>query len=171
MTDASEHGPARGMPFLLAVAEDRLALAGVIGAVGIGVGSALAWSIVPVGSITVVEYGLEANGKLTLLAGLLGLVFLVAALRLPGKDLPIAAGLAALAAGGIASGYLFDVRAASARVLARLLSGRGTLDPRALGTRFGAQPGAGLWVVLAGAALLLVSTVGLMLRDRGAARE
>jgi len=166
MTDASEREPSRGVPFVLAIVEDRLALAGVAGAIGIGIGSALAWSIVPVGTLTIVEYGLEANGKLTLLAGLLGLVFLIAALRLPGKDLPVAAGLSALVAGGIATAYLFDVRAASARVLARLLAGRGTLDPRAVGTRFGAQPGIGVWLVLAGAALLLISVAGLLFRER-----
>jgi hypothetical protein len=164
-----ERASTRGLPFALAVAEDRVALAGVLGALAIGVGSALQWSVVPVGSLTITEYGLEANGKLTLIAGVLGLVFLVAALRLPGRDLPLAAGLAAMASGAIGIAYLVNVRAASARVLARLLSGRGTLDPRAVGTSFGAQIGAGVWIVIAGSAVLLGSVVALLVRDRSAA--
>jgi hypothetical protein len=107
---------------------------------------------------------------LTLLAGVAGLVFVLAALRLPGRDLPIAAMLAGGAAAAIAAVYVGHVRTASARVLARLLEGRGTLDPAAVGTRYLARPGAGVWVVLAGGVALVVAGLVVLLRDRESAR-
>jgi len=156
----------RSQPFALGVVEDRLALTGILGALAVVVGSALPWAIVPTVLGTVTETGLEANGKLTLIAGVLALVFVVAALRLPGKDLPVAAAGAGFAAGGIALAYVLDVRASSARVLARLLEGRGTLDPGTVGTRFLARPGVGTWVVLAGGLAVVVAGAGLLRRDR-----
>jgi hypothetical protein len=163
MTEAPDARPAA---FAIGVVEDRVALTGVLGAVAVVVGSALPWAVVPTVLGTVTEAGLEANGKLTLVTGILALVFLVAGLRLAGRDLPVAAALAGLASAGIAFAYLLDVRASSARVLARLLEGRGTLDPNAIGTRFLARPGAGVWVAIAGGLAVAVSALVLLRRER-----
>lgn len=156
----------RRRPLALALAEDRLALSGVAGGLAVVVGSVLPWASVPVGIALVTESGLEANGKLTLIAGVLALAFLIAALRLPGADLPISAGVAALGAAGIGLAYLLDVSAASGQVIARLLEGRGTLDPGAVQARFAARPGPGVWVVIGGGLAAGVSAAGLLARSR-----
>lgn len=162
-------GAGRDVPFLFRAVEDRVALTGILGALSVVAGSALPWAVVPTALGTITESGLEANGKLTLVAGVLGFVLLVAALRVPGRDLPIGAALAGAAASGIALAYVMDVRASSARVLARLLEGRGTLDPSGVGTRFLARPGAGVWVALVGGAAIVLAALLLLRRDRDAA--
>lgn len=156
-------------PIPLVIAEDRVALAGVAGATAVIVGSFLTWASVPLGFTVLAESGLEADGKLTLLAGVFALGFFLASLRASGADLPVLAAVAALVSAAIALGYLLDVRAASGQVIARLLEGRGALDPGSVATRFAARPGPGLWVVMAGGVVTAGASGLVLLRRRNTA--
>ncbi|MCA1833139.1 MAG: hypothetical protein ABR548_05060 [Actinomycetota bacterium] len=163
--------PKTRRPLVLDITEDNAAMAGVLGCIGIVTGSALTWATVPIGVTTVTVGGLEANGKLTLLLGVLALAFFIASLRLPGRDLPVLGGAVALGAAAIAGAYWSNVKAASGSVVARLLEGRGTLDPSAISARFAARPGPGLWVVVAGGGVVAVASAILLARARAARRE
>jgi len=157
-------------PLILDITEDRAALTGVFGCIAVIAGSALAWASVPLGFTTMTVAGLEANGKLTLVLGALALAFLVAALRLPGRDLSVLAALSSLGALAVAVAYWHDVRSASASVVSRLIENRGTLDPGAISARFAARPGIGLWVVMGGAAATALAAAALFVRGRATAR-
>jgi hypothetical protein len=162
--------PERRRPLILDITEDRVALTGFFGCVAIITGSALTWASVPLGFTTVTVSGIEADGKLTLLLGVLALGSLIAALRLPGRDLPVFAALAGLGALAVSLWYARDVRTASAAVVSRLIEGRGALDPGAVSERFGARPGPGVWVVVAGGAAAALAGALLFVRGR-VARE
>ena len=157
-------------PLVLDITEDRVAVSGVLGCIAMVTGSALTWASVPLGFTTATVGGLEANGKLTLLLGVLALAFFIAALRLPGRDLPVLAGAASLGAAGVAGAYWSNVTAASASVVSRLLEGRGALDPSAVSARFGATAGPGLWVVMIGGAAVACAAAILFVRARAVER-
>lgn len=153
---------------LLAFLEDRrLGLAG-IGALAIVVGSALPWLRVPqplIGAAT--GYGLQDEGKLTVLLGALALALLLAFARLRARDLAVGAALCGAGAAGLAAWYATRIPENAARVIARAFSAGGApLDPSAV-VPLPARLEAGVWVVVAGAALLVVTSAALSLRGIG----
>lgn len=156
------------MTFVVAFIEDRrLGLAG-LGAVAIVVGSILPWIHVPQPLIgTVTGTGLQEDGKVTVLLGVIAMGLLVAYARLRQRDLALGAGAAALAAGGIAGFYVADLTHHAARVIARLLSGGDApIEPDQIAA-VPARTGVGVFVLFAGAALLVVTTLALTIRERG----
>lgn len=156
------------MNLLLAFIEDRRLGLAAMGGLAVVVGSALPWLYVPqplIGSAK--GYGLQDEGKLTVLLGALGLLLLVAFARLRGRDLAVGAALCGLGAAGLAAWYATRIPENAARVIARALSGGGApLDPNAV-VPFPARLGAGVWVVLGGSAVLVITSVALTLRAPG----
>lgn len=153
-------------PLMFMLADDRVVLTGVLGALGIVLGSTLVWAIVPTALAPVQESGLEANGKLTLAAGIVAFVFVLTAVRLRGRDLAIGGAVFGAIVIAIGASYIADLKNASARVVARMLSGGGTLEPGAVGARFGARPGPGVWLVVAGGVAVTLASIALLLRAR-----
>ena len=115
------------MNLILAFVEDRRLGLAAMGALALTVGSALPWLYVPqplIGSAT--GYGLQDEGKLTVLLGVLALVLLVAFARVRGRDLVVGAAACGLGAAGLAAYYTTRIPENAARVIARLLSERGS---------------------------------------------
>ena len=156
------------MNLLLAFIEDRRLGLGAMGGLAIIAGSAMAWLYVPQPLIgTAIGYGVQDEGKITLLLGALALGTLIAWARVRGRDLALAAAACGLAAAGIAGWYATRSAENAARVLARAFtSGGAPLDPDAI-VPFPARIGGGVWVVVAGAAVLVISSVALSLRGAG----
>ena len=156
------------MTFLIAFFEDRrLGLAG-IGAVAIVVGSVLPWIHVPQPLIGVITgSGLQEDGKVTVVLGVLAVGLLVAYARLRQRDLAVGAVAAGLASAGIGAYYIADLTHHAARVIARLLSGgEAPIEPSQVAA-VPARAGAGIFVIFAGAALLTVAVLTLTIRGRG----
>ena len=156
------------MNLLIALIEDRRLGLAAAGAIAIVAGSILPWIRVPQPLIGVTTgYGLQDEGKVTIVLGGLALVLVFAYARLRQRDLAIGAGLAGLAAAGLAAAYMTDLERNAARVIARLLSGGDApIDPGALAS-FPARAGAGLYVIFGGAAVLAAASITLMIRARG----
>ena len=156
------------MNLILAFVEDRRLGLGAMGALAITIGSALPWLYVPqplIGSAT--GYGVQDEGKLTVLLGVLALVLLVAFARVRGRDLAVGAAVCGLGAAGLAVYYTTRIPENAARVIARVFSSGGApLDPSAV-VPFPARLGAGVWVVIGGAAVLVIASVALSLRAPG----
>lgn len=156
------------MNLLLAFIEDRrLGLAGM-GALAVVVGSALPWLYVPQPLIgSAIGYGYQDEGKLTVLLGVLALILLLGYARVRGRDLAVGAALCGLGAAGLAVWYATRVPENAARVIARVFStGSAPLDPSAV-VPFPARLGVGVWVVMAGAGVLVITSAALSLRERG----
>lgn len=156
------------MNLLLAFLDDRrLGLAGM-GALAVVAGSALPWLYVPqplIGNAT--GYGLQDEGKLTVLLGALAMILLVAFARTRGRDLAVGAAACGAGAAALAAWYASRTAANAAKVIARAFStGGAPLDPSAV-VPFPARIGAGLWVVIAGAAVLALTAAALSLRGSG----
>ncbi|MGH2784643.1 MAG: hypothetical protein ACRDJ1_05245 [Actinomycetota bacterium] len=156
------------MNLVLAFIEDRrLGLAGM-GGLAIVVGSAMPWLYVPqplIGSST--GYGLQDEGKITVILGALALILLVAYARVRGRDLLLGALACGLGAAGFTAWYASRSDLNAARVIARLFTTGGTpLDPSSV-VPFPARIAAGVWVVLAGAAVLVICSAALSLRGNG----
>lgn len=153
------------MNLLLVFLEDRRLGLGAMGAIAVVVGSALPWLYVPqplIGSAT--GYGLQDEGKITVLLGVLALGLLLAFARVRGRDLAFGAALCGLGGAGLAAWYATRPEENAARVLARAFStGSAPLDPSAI-VPFPARLGAGVWVVIGGAAALVVCSAALSLR-------
>lgn len=156
------------MNLLLAFLEDRRLGVAAMGALAIVTGSILPWIHVPqplIGPAT--GYGYQDEGKITILLGVAALGLLLALARLRARDLAVGAVLAGLAAAGLAISYVLRPEEAAARVIARTLSGGSApLDPSAV-VPFPSRIGVGVWVVVAGAAVLVVSCAILILRGVG----
>lgn len=156
------------MSVLLAFVEDRRLGLAAMGALAIVVGSALPWLAVPqplIGSAT--GYGLQDEGKITVVLGVLALVLLLAFARVRGRDLLAGAAVCALGSAGLAVWYASRSELNAARVIARMFSAGGTpLDPSAV-VPFPARVGAGVWVVIAGSAVLALCVAALSLRGVG----
>jgi hypothetical protein len=149
---------------LLAILEDRRLGLAALGALAVAVGSAMPWIHVPQplsGSAT--GYGLQDDGKITIVLGALALGLVLAYARLRQRDLVIGAALAGLGAAGFAGAYLADLNRNAARVMARILTGGVPIDAGAV-AEFPARAGPGPWVVIGGAALLAAAVAALMLR-------
>ena len=114
------------MSLLVKFIEDRrLGLAG-LGALGVAVGSALPWLIVPqplAGTLT--TYGLQDDGKITIVLGVLALVLIVAYARLGHRDLIAGATMASTVSAAIVIWYMTHRNENAAKALARLLGGAG----------------------------------------------
>jgi len=153
---------------ILAFIEERPLGIAAIGAVAIVVGSILPWIHVPQPLIGVTTgNGLQEDGKITILLGVLAFGLLVAYARLRQRDLALAAGGAGFVAAAIAGFYVAQLTHNAARVISRLLSGGGpSIDPSQVAA-VPARAGAGLFVVFAGAALLAASVIALTIRERG----
>lgn len=156
------------MTLIVAFIEERPLGIAAVGAVAIVVGSVLPWIHVPQPLIGVTTgAGLQEDGKITIILGLLALGLLVAYARLRQRDLALAAGGAGLVAAAVAGMYLGRLTHNAARVIARLLSGgEPSIDPSQVAA-VPARAGAGLFVVFAGAALLAASVIALTIRERG----
>jgi hypothetical protein len=152
----------------VAFLEDRALGLAAGGSLAVVVGSALPWINVSQPIIgTTVGYGLQEDGKITVLLGVLALGLIVAYARLRQRDLTIAAAGSALAAAGFAAFYVSDLPSHAARVIARLLSGdQPPLDPTQVAA-VPARAGAGIYVVFAGAAVVAAAVVALMSRASG----
>jgi hypothetical protein len=153
---------------LVAFIEDRrLGLAG-LGALAIAVGSVLPWIRVPQPLVGITTgYGLQDDGKVTIVLGLLALALIVAHARLRQRDLAIGASLLGLAAAGLAAAYIADLDRNAARVIARLLAGNDApIDPGAIAS-FPARIGVGIYVIFGGAAVLALAGAALTVRARG----
>jgi hypothetical protein len=153
---------------LVAFLEDRRLGLASLGALAIVVGSAMPWLYVPqplIGNLT--GYGLQDAGKITVLLGAFAWVLLLAFARLRQRDLAVGAVAAGLVAAGLAAAYALDSDRNAARVLARMLSGGSApIDPSNV-TIFPSRLGAGIWVVEAGAALLVGASLVLSFRGAG----
>jgi hypothetical protein len=154
--------------FIVAFLEERPLGIAALGAIAIVVGSVLPWIHVPQPLIGVTTgNGLQEDGKITILLGLLALGLLVAYARLRQRDLALSAGVAGLVSAGIGGFYLAQLTQHAARVISRLLSGGGpSIDPSQVAA-VPARAGAGLFVVFAGAALLAASVFALTIREHG----
>jgi hypothetical protein len=149
------------------IEDRRLGLAG-LGALAIVVGSVLPWIRVSLPLVGIVTgYGLTDDGKVTLVLGLLALALVVAQARLRQRDVALAAGALGLAAAGLAAAFMADLPRNGAEVLARLLTGNeAPIDPNQVAPR-AAQTGVGVYVIFAGAAILVLACVALTVRARG----
>jgi hypothetical protein len=154
------------MTLLLALLEDRrlgLALLGALALVG---GSIAPWIHVPqplVGTLT--GSGIAEDGKITVLLGAMALACVLAHAVLRARDLVLAAAASGLAAAAVAGLYLSDLGHHAARLVAReLLGAAGPVDPASL-AEFPARAGVGPWIVIAGAAVLVVAAMSLSLRE------
>ena len=156
------------MNLVLAFVEDRRLGLAAMGALAIVVGSALPWLYVPqplIGNAT--GYGLQDEGKITVVLGVLALVLLIAFARVRGRDLLAGCALAALGSAGLAVWYASRTELNAARVIARLFTAGGApLDPSNV-VPFPARLGVGVWVVIGGAAVLALSAGALSLRGSG----
>ncbi len=156
------------MNLLIRFIEDRrLGLAG-LGALAIAAGSVLPWIRVPQPLVGITTgYGLQDDGKVTVVLGVLALALIVAYARLGQRDLAIAAGLLGLASAGLAAAYMADLNRNAARVIARLLAGNDApIDPGAIAS-FPARAGVGIYVIFGGAAVLALAAAALTVRARG----
>ena len=156
------------MNLIVAFIEDRRLGLAAMGALAIVAGSILPWIRVSQPLVGIATgYGLNDDGKVTVVLGLLALVLLVAYARLRQRDLPALAGLLGLGAAGLAAAYISDLNRNAARVVARLLAGNDApIDPGQVAS-FPAQTGVGIYVIFAGAALLAGTAAALTLRGRG----
>jgi len=152
----------------VAFLEDRRLGLAASGALAIIVGSVLPWIQISqplIGNTT--GYGLQDDGKVTVLLGALALGLIVAYAKLRQRDVAYAAAAAGLAAAGFAAAFIADLPRNAAEVLARLLSGdQPPLDPSQVAA-VPARAGAGLYLVFAGAALLAGAVISLTVRARG----
>lgn len=156
------------MNLLVSFIEDRRLGLAALGALAIAFGSALPWIRVPQPLVGVTTgYGLQDDGKVTIVCGLLALALILAHARLRQRDLALGAALLGLAAAGLAAAYMADLNRNAARVIARLLAGNDApVDPGAIAS-FPATTGVGIYVIFAGAAVLVAAVVALTLRGRG----
>jgi hypothetical protein len=147
------------------IEDRRLGLAG-LGALGVTIGSALPCLIVPqplAGTLT--TYGLQDDGKITVVLGVLALLLIVAYARLGHRDLVAGATIASAGAAAIVIWYMAHRSENAAKALARLLGGAGVpVDLQSFDLSLPARSGAGLWVVLGGAALVAGAAVSLAIR-------
>lgn len=144
--------------FFVSLVEDRRLAIATAGALAIVAGSAAPWAHVPQGTLgTLTELGLDADGKVTLLLGLLAVGLIGAHAFLRHRDLLVGAAAAAAGSMAYAIVYALDVRRASAAVTARLLQ----TSPGAVNVRFEATTGIGVWTVIAGAAVLIAAATAL----------
>jgi hypothetical protein len=153
----------------VAFLEDRALGLAAGGSLAVVAGSALPWIHISQPIIgTTVGYGLQEDGKVTILLGVLALALVVAYARLRQKDLAFGAAAAGLAAAGFAGYYISDLPRGAARTLARLLvpGDAPPLDPRQVAA-VPARAGAGVFVVFAGAALLTAAVVAITVRGSG----
>jgi hypothetical protein len=154
------------MGFLVALIEDRRLGLALLGSLGIAVGSALPWIVVPqplAGTAT--GYGLQDDGKITIVLGLLAFGLVLAYAQLKQRDLIAVAAVAGLGAAGLAGYYLANLDRNAARVVTRMLSGT-PIEP-ATTVDFPSRIGVGIWVLIGGAAVLGAAGIGLMLRGAG----
>jgi hypothetical protein len=153
---------------LVAFLEDRALGLAAAGSLGVVVGSVLPWIRVEQPLIgTTIGYGLQDDGKVTVLLGVLALVLVLAYARLRQRDLAFGAAGAGLAAAGFAAFFVSDLPRAAARVLARFLAaGQPPIDPRQV-QAVPAQIGAGVYVVFAGVAALTAAVIALTVREPG----
>ena len=156
------------MNLVVAFIEDRrLGLAG-IGALAIVAGSTLPWISVSqplIGNAT--GYGLQDDGKITIVLGALALGLIVAYARLRQRDLAIASSVCAGGAVAFSAVFMANLPHNAARVIARVLAGdQAPVNPGQVAS-FPAHPGIGLFVVFAGAGLLIVCALALTLRATG----
>jgi hypothetical protein len=144
--------------FVSLVEERRLAVA-TAGALAIIAGSAAPWAHVPHGTLSATtELGLDADGKITLLLGILALGLVGAYTFLRHRDLAVGAALAAAGSGAYAIVYALDVRRASAEVTARMFQ----TSPDAVKVQFEASTGIGVWTVIVGAFVLVAACIALL---------
>jgi len=153
----------------VAFLEDRALGLAAGGSLAVVVGSALPWIHITQPIIgTTVGYGLQDDGKITVLLGALAFGLILAFARLRQRDLALGAAGAGLAAAGFAAYFMSDLPRAAARTLARLLvpGDQPPLDPRQVAA-VPARAGAGIFVVFAGAALLAAAVIALTIRGTG----
>jgi len=145
--------------------EDRRLGLSAVGALAIIAGSTLPWISVSqplIGNAT--GYGLQDDGKITIVLGALALALVIAYARLRQRDLAIGSGLCAAGASVFGVIFLADLHRNAARVIARVLAGdQAPVDPGQVAS-FPARAGVGLFILFAGAALLIVCTAALALR-------
>ena len=153
------------MTLVIRFIEDRRLGFAALGALAIAVGSVLSWIRVPQPIVGITTgYGLQDDGKVTVVLGVLALILVVAYARVRQRDLAIGAALLGLAAAGLAAAYIADLNRNAARVVGRLLAGNDTpIDPGAIAS-FPAKRGVGIYVIFAGAAALLIACAALTLR-------
>src|SRR5947209_6873945 len=133
--------------FLIALVDDpRLAMA-TIGSLLVVAGSVTPWARIASALGALTENGLDADGKITILLGVVVLALVIAYSRLRQTDLLVAAGLLSLVAAGFAITYQINLRRATSRVIARMLA----VDPSGVTAKFGAKTGVGVSITLAGA--------------------
>jgi hypothetical protein len=156
------------MNLLIRLIEDRRLGLATMGAIAVSIGSALPWIRIRLPLVGVTTgYGLQDDGKVTVVLGALALVLILAHAHLLHRDLAWGALLAALAAVGLAAAYIADLDGHAARVVSRLLSGGETpIDPAQVGT-FASRAGAGPYVIFGGAAVVLGAVVALTVRAPG----
>jgi hypothetical protein len=149
------------------IEDRRLGLAG-LGALGIAVGSVLPWIRVPQPLVGITTgYGLQDDGKVTIVLAALALALIVAHARMRQRDLAIGAALLGLAAAGLGAAYIADLNRNAARVIARLLAGNDApIDPGQVAS-FPARTGVGIYVIFGGAAVLVLAVAALTLRGHG----
>jgi len=153
---------------VVAFIEDRRLGLAAFGALGIVAGSTLPWIQVSqplIGNAT--GYGLQDDGKITIVLGVIALALVIAYARLRQRDLALASGLSAAGAAAFAAVFMADLPRNAARVIARVLAGdQAPVDPGQVAS-FPAHAGVGLFVVFAGAALLIVCVAALTIRAAG----
>lgn len=154
--------------FLVHLVENRRLAIATAASLAIIAGSAAPWAHVPQGVLgTMTELGLDADGKITLLLGVLALGLVAAHAFLGHRDLLVGAALAAAGSAAYAVVYAADVRRASAAVTARLLQ----TSPDAVSVRFEASTGIGVWTVIAGGVALAAVCVALIVKPSAARPE
>lgn len=145
--------------FLAALVEDRRLAVWTAGALAVVAGAVAPWVRIASPLRPLVESGLDADGKLTLLAGAAALALCAAYARLRHRDLAVGAIACAAATLGLALVYASNVRTAAARVVARVLD----VDPDAVGATFAPSAEIGLWATLAGAVAVLIAAATVAL--------
>jgi hypothetical protein len=155
------------MNTIVAFIEDRRLGLAAIGAAAIVAGSIFPWIRVPQAVIgTTTGYGLQDDGKVTIVLGLLALILIIAYARLRQRDLAIGAGLLALASAGLAAAYLSDLDRNAARVVARLLAGGDAPVDAGQLASFPAKAGAGIYLIFVGASFLVIASAALVVGGR-----
>ncbi|MHB8511250.1 MAG: hypothetical protein ACYDCC_03620 [Actinomycetota bacterium] len=144
--------------FLARCVEDRRIALASVGSLAVIGASAAPWALVQSPLKPSPELGLDADGKITILCGVLALVLCIAYASLRQRDL----GVGVILLGGIVSGlainYDLSLRKASARVLARLLD-------TGQGVQFDVHAALGLWITIAAGLLLLICGLTLSIKS------
>lgn len=147
------------MTLLLEIAADRRLLGGVLGALGVVVGSFLPWAHVSIAVAELQETGIEAQGKVAVVLGAIALGLVCAHALLRQADLAIGAGILALLCFGLAIWYQVTLLDAGSRAVRRIVPIIG---------EFRARGGIGVWVTAAGAAACATACAMLALGARRA---